>query len=296
MKLELRPGRPYVIAELGTSCDGSVGNMIELAKHAVAAGASAIKVQDHGFQKVSADAQFPPWFQGSRWETRQNYLARQSRFVADETDYENGWDACALMKKHGPLVPLIVSPFDAYAVEEGIREGKHVDAWKIASGQVTNHALIRACVETGLPIIVSSGMTTRQEFEAAMMHIPDAQRWCAMACTSDYPTQPESVWFFNDFDARDQYAEHIGFSDHAPPDSAAAAIVAWTRGAGVFERHVCFDQRMYGSDAKNACTLEQFARYCRELDFAARIPEGDVREENVKRLGAVRDQFLVRSE
>lgn len=297
MKLQLHPTKPYVIAELGTSCDGSVGNMIELARHAVAAGASAIKVQEHEYQ-LGPFRDHPAWFQGARnLEGRDGYITRQRGYI-DE------------LRMHGPQCPIIASVFSVDYVRMAVSGARPMpDAWKIASGQVTNHELIRACVATGKPIIVSSGMTTREETAAALKLIPKEQLWCFMACTSEYPTPPEHVspidamalheawghgWNFSGFDEQMRTGT-VGFSDHTDPDSAAAAIVALTRGARVFERHVCFSQKMYGSDVKHAATVEQFEHYVRELDRASRIPTRDIRDENAKRLESVREQFLVRS-
>lgn len=299
MKLQLRHTKPFVIAELGTSCDGSIGNMIELARHCVAAGASAIKVQDHSFQFLPSGSQHPAWFQGSHLiEPRYCYVNRQSQVtdVDDEDSMFADWVDC--MRKALPGVPLIVSPFAVRAVQ---LEPKP-DAWKIASGQVTNHELIRACVATGLPIIVSSGMTTWAELAPLQDLIPFTQRFALLECTSEYPTPAERVALCQpDGDEHSQWMDRSGgmwqrgFSDHTPPDSTAAAIVALTRGARVFERHVTFSQRMYGSDAKHACTLEQFEHYCRELDFASRIPNRDIRDENAERLKGTREAFLVRT-
>lgn len=289
MKLELHPTKPFVIAELGTSCDGSVGNMVELARHAVAAGASAIKMQDHADQRIADAAEHPAWFNGARTlETRRGYIMRQCAYVQ-------------AMRNHGPHVPIIVSPFAVESVaglDAPARRHSMPDAWKIASGQVTNHALIRACVETGKPIVVSSGMTTQTETARALDIIPSPQIWAILECTSEYPCPPERVQLASgecESCGSVKLWHKRGFSDHTAPDSTAAAIVALTRGARVFERHVCFDQRMYGSDAKNACTLEQFAHYCRELDRASRIPTGDIRDANAERLKDVREAFLVRS-
>ncbi len=294
MKLQLHPTKPYVIAELGTSCDGSVGNMIELARHCVAAGASAIKMQDHSFQVLPLGSQHPAWFQGSHLvEHRYGYVNRQSQVPNTDGDSSMFADWVDCMRKALPGVPLIVSPFAV----RGVQLEPRPDAWKISSGNVTNHELIRACVATGLPIIVSSGMTTFEELVSATEPIPDDQLWAVLDCTSEYPCRAEHVAIGGDWDSWNGPGVGVrGFSDHTDPDSAAAAIVALTRGARVFERHVTFSQKMYGSDAKHACTLEQFERYCRELDFASRIPDRDIRDENAERLKETRAQFLVRSE
>lgn len=284
MKLQLHPTKPFIVAELGTSCDGSVGNMIELARHCVAAGASAIKMQEHWAQDVPLDAAHPSWFQGAhKLESRQDFLRRQESCIAE-------------MREHGPHCPVIVSVFETKVIAWLTERGELPDAWKIASGQVTNHELIRASVATGLPIIVSSGMTTFEELVAATEPIPDDQLWAVLDCTSEYPCRAEHVAIGGVWDSWNGPGVGVrGFSDHTDPDSAAAAIVALTRGARAFERHVTFDRRMYGSDAKHACTLEQFERYCRELDFASRIPDRDIRDENAERLKETREAFLVRT-
>lgn len=293
MKLELQRTKPYVVAELGTSCDGSVGNLVELARHAVAAGASAIKVQDHSGQRLAKPQQeFPAWFNGARYESRIDYLHRQSMQALGPVDYDGAYlGPCyyETMKRHGPQVPLIVSPFSVQAVRDC---AKHADALKVASGQVTNHELIRACVETGKPIIVSSGMTTWEETRAALRLVPNEQLWATLCCTSEYPCPPEHVCFGEKSYWPAENWPKMGFSDHTDPDSTAAAIVALTRGARVFERHVCFSQKMYGSDSRYACTLDQFEHYCRELDRASRIPTQDIRDENAARLAETRKQFL----
>ncbi len=243
----------YLIAELGSVPDGSIGNALCLIDACAAAGVDAVKLQDHLGERIKGD---PPWFKPGH-ETREQYLKR-TQF----SDIE--WALIrARCTERG--VDLVVSPFSVEAVRR--LEMVPVDAYKVASGQVTNIPMLEAIGATGRPVYVSSGMTTEDELSVAC----DALNGnvTVFHCQSEYPCPPErvglnvlagwiAVWRNHSF-----RRPAFGLSDHTL--GMAASLAAIALGATVIERHVCWDRRGYGSDAKNSLTVDELAHLVREI-------------------------------
>jgi N,N'-diacetyllegionaminate synthase len=231
----------YILAELGSTHDGSLGNCLRLIEACAAAGANAAKLQDHRGERIKGT---PPWVKNGH-ESRSEYLQRTSFD-------ENGWrliratcTACG--------VDLVVSPFSVEAVRllEPI-----VDGYKVASGQVTNIPMLEAIRATGKRVFLSTGMTTDAENEAAWSALGGGKNVTAMHCTSEYPCAPERVGL-------NYIVEGCGFSDHTM--GFAASLAAVDRGAVAVERHVTFHRGMYGTDASHSLTTEELARFVSEI-------------------------------
>lgn len=231
----------YIMAELGSVADGSLGNTLRLIELIAKAGANAAKLQCHNGEKIKGD---PPWFKGH--ESRAAYLHRTSFD-------ENGWRLIrATCTAVG--VELVVSPFSVKAVR--LLEQVPVDAYKIASGQVSNMPMLAAVRATGRKVFLSSGMTTEAENEAAWNALDGGGEVVAMHCTSEYPCPPERVGL-------NYCREGCGLSDHTM--GFAATLAAVDRGCTVIERHVTFHRGMYGTDARHSLTTEELTRLVREV-------------------------------
>lgn len=232
---------PYIIAEVGSTHDGSLGNALRAIEVFAACGANAIKYQDHRWQEIADDAQHPAWFQGAPAESRAAYIART---CFERWQWEHIAGRCA-----GVGVDLIVSPFSAQAARE---LATYVDAFKIASGQVENMRLLDEIRQSGKLVFVSSGLAEPQTsmFELCI----------TMSCTSAYPCPPEHVW---------HNPSYRGYSDHT--QSHTAAVMLLDRGVEYFEKHVTLSRELYGSDARYAAEPEQFRSYCATLREASII-------------------------
>lgn len=244
----------YIIAELGSVPDGSLGNALALIGACTQAGADAVKLQDHRGEKVKGQ---PPWYRGG--EERGDYLKRTS-FTQEQ--WLRIHSTCLAQE-----VDLIVSPFSVEAV--ALLEELPVDAYKIASGQVTNLPMLEAIGKTERRVFLSSGMTTSEELEQALRVLchgtsradPIPSHVSVLQCTSAYPCPPELVGLNHWLPREDQ--EYVsGLSDHTLGFAASLAAIAF--GATVIERHVCFDRRGYGTDCAHSLTLDEFARFVRE--------------------------------
>jgi N-acetylneuraminate synthase len=152
------------------------------------------------------------------------------------------------------------------AVELLTRVG--VSAWKVASGEVGTPQLLERMAETGLPVMLSTGMSPVSEIDAAVALI---QRYniplAVMQCTSCYPCPPEKIGLNMIPFFRDRYNCSVGLSDHsATIFSGLAAVVL---GADVLEVHVTLSREMFGPDISSSVTTSEL----RQLVEGARFIE-----------------------
>ena len=255
----------YVIAEAGMNHDGDLDRAVRLAEVAAEAGADAVKFQLHdAAAETTRDAPPPPYFQDEpRWE----YFQRTA--FTDEQ-----WDelkrAC---ESRG--IEFLCSAFSVEALERLERLG--VVRHKIGSGEVTNLALVRAARETGKQVLLSSGMSSWPELDAAVeVAGPNV---VVLQCTSAYPTRPEQVGLNVLGELRERYGKPVGFSDHTRGTAAALAAVAL--GAEVVEKHFTLSCEAYGPDAAMGLEpdeLRAFVREIRELEtmLASPVDKDDV--------------------
>jgi len=230
----------FVIAEAGMNHDGSLGNAIRLAEVAAECGADAVKFQLHDSAAESTrEAPAPPYFtHESRWD----YFQRTA--FTDE-QWRTLKEACDRAE-----IEFLCAPFSLEALAR--LEALGVERYKIGSGEVTNLELVRAAGATGKPVLLSSGMSSWEELDAAVDAAGD--RVTVLQCTSAYPTPPERVGLNMLAELRERYRKPVGLSDHTLGPHAAFAAVAL--GAEVIEKHFTLSRDLYGPDA--ALALEPY--------------------------------------
>lgn len=233
-----------LIAEIGSVHDGSFGNAIKLIELSKDVGATAVKFQMHIAEEESIkNAPKPYYFDG---EDRFEYFHRTS------FSYHQ-WEKLRSKAKESGL-KFVVSPFSIAAFE--ILERINVDAYKIASGEVTNIPLIEKIAKSNKDVYLSSGMSTNSEIDSAINVFKDKTKITLMQCTSMYPCELKYVGLNVLKLFKDRYHLKLGFSDHTR--SNTAALLAFGLGANSIEKHLTFSKKMYGSDAPYAAEPEQF--------------------------------------
>jgi N,N'-diacetyllegionaminate synthase len=254
-----------IIAEAGMNHDGSLGNAIRMAEVAAECGADAVKFQLHdATAETTRDAPAPPYF---RHESRWEYFERTS--FSDE-QWATLKEAC---DQTG--IEFLCSVFSLEALWR--LETLGVRRHKIPSGEVTNLELIRAAAVTGKPVLLSSGMSSWGELDAAV----DAAgaEVTVLQCTSAYPTPPERVGLNLLNQLRERYGKPVGFSDHSVGPNACLAAVAL--GATVIEKHFTLSKELYGPDAALALEPHELEELCdgvREIEamLASPVDKDDV--------------------
>lgn len=209
------PGEPlFVIAEIGLNHGGSVDRALAMVDAAARAGASAVKLQTHS--------------------------PRES-LVPFELDEAAHHAIVARARLHG--LAVMATPYSLAAV--ALLARVDVDAYKIASADLTCRGLIAACAQTGRPLVMSTGMAMLPEITHAVGHAFHAGcRGAALLhCVSAYPVPRGSENLRAITTLGEAFGLPIGLSDHAP--SIAAVPIAVALGACLYERHLTLD----GDDA-----------------------------------------------
>ncbi len=140
-----------------------------------------------------------------------------------------------------------------------------VDVLKIASGDITHRALLRAVAATGKPVLISTGASDCDEIAdaAAILHGETL-----LHCVLSYPTRTEDANLSAIPDLKSRFPGHpVGYSDHTlPQDSHAIICAAYTLGATVFEKHFTLDKTLPGNDHYHSFDPGDFARLRHDLD------------------------------
>lgn len=238
--------RVFIIAEVGSVHDGSLGNAKRLIDAAAACGADAVKFQTHIAEaETTRSAPMPGFFTG---EPRFQYFQRTGFGL------EQWCELKARCAERG--VEFLSSPFSQQAVE--LLEAVGVARYKVPSGEVTNLPLLAALAKTKKPLLLSSGMSSWQELDRAVETIRQAHDdLVVLQCTSEYPCPYEQVGLNVLAEMRQRYGLPVGLSDHTLTSHASLAAV--TLGATVIERHFTFSRLMYGSDAPHSLEPAEFA-------------------------------------
>jgi N-acetylneuraminate synthase len=173
------------------------------------------------------------------------YLEYRYRVEFDREQYVEIGDHATLRG-----LDWFASPWDVPSVD--FLEDLNVVAHKVASASVTDLELLRALAATGKPVILSTGMSTLEQIDAAVdaLGIDDL---VILHATSTYPLPAEEANLRTIDTLRARYAGvPIGYSGHEP--GLQISLAAATLGAAMIERHITLDRTMWGSD--HAASLE----------------------------------------
>ncbi|HYE66838.1 MAG TPA: N-acetylneuraminate synthase family protein [Pyrinomonadaceae bacterium] len=253
-------GGCLIIGEVAQAHDGSLGMAHAFIDAIADAGADAIKFQTHIAAAESTPGE--PWRVKFSLQdaTRYDYWKRMEFTEAQ-------W--CGL-KQHADERGLLFlsSPFSVEAVELLRRVG--VAAWKVASGEVSNSPMFKQMISTGLPILLSTGMSPMSEIDAAVRQVKaHALPLAVMQCTSAYPCPPEKVGLNMLPLFRHRYDCAVGLSDHSGtiyPGLAAAAL-----GLDVLEVHVTLSREMFGPDVPVSVTTAEFRQLIEGIRFIEKM-------------------------
>jgi N-acetylneuraminate synthase/N,N'-diacetyllegionaminate synthase len=268
----------FIIAEAGVNHNGDLGTAKKMIDCAADAGTDAVK-----FQTFKADS-----------------LVTKD---ADKADYQKCNDSCTqyeMLKKleltNREFISLskyatkkgiifLSTPFDKKSVD--LLEKINVPAYKISSGELTNHPLLHDIACRKKPVILSTGMATISEIgeSLSVLKKSGAHDIILLHCTTDYPVNFEEVNLRAINTIRCAFKYPTGFSDHSTGIIASVAAVAM--GACVIEKHFTLDKLMDGPDHKASLDpdeLKELIQSIRNIEkaFGTGIKEPSPCEEKVK--------------
>jgi sialic acid synthase SpsE len=217
---------PFVIAEIGINHGGSLERAIALVDAAAESGAHAVKFQTIvSHQLVAESCPAPAHVEAA------SLVEFFRQFELDEPAHEV---LAARARQRG--LKVMATPFSLPAVDLLDRVG--IDAFKIASGDITFDALIARAASTGRPVVISTGMSTIAEAQHALavFRAAGGQQAALLHCVSAYPVPRGSENLRAIRSLADECRVPVGLSDHG--DDTFALPVAVGLGASLYERHL----------------------------------------------------------
>ncbi len=244
--------KTFIIAELSANH----GHDIEIAKKTIKAaqqsGADAIKVQTYTADTLTIDCdnQYFKLDSGTIWDGRTLYDLYKEAYMPWQWQKE-------LMAYANSLGLIFFStPFDKTAVD--FLEELNVPAYKVASFEIMDIPLIEYIASKGKPIIMSTGVATLSDIEAAVAackRIGNSQI-ILLKCTSAYPAKIEDANLNTMPNMRDTFGVEVGLSDHTL--GITVPVVSVALGARVIEKHFILDKSIDGPDATFSLEPDQF--------------------------------------
>jgi len=254
---------PFIIAEMSGNHDGDLDKALAIVRAVAAAGAHAIKLQTYTADTITIDADTPEFRISSGHE-----------LWADRRLYDLYEEAHTPWEWHAPIFELagelgllaFSSPFDPTAV--AFLEDLDVPCYKIASSEIVDLPLIRLAAGTGKPIIISTGMASVGEIDAAVKAARSTgnDQIIVLSCTAAYPADPADSNLRGIPILADTFQTLVGLSDHTL--GIGAAVTAVAMGACVIEKHVTLSRADGGVDAAFSLEPHEFAALVRESENA----------------------------
>ena len=256
----LGSGRCLIIGEVALTHDGSLGVAHAFIDAIAAAGADAVKFQTHIAAAESTPSEpFRVTF-SKQDETRYDYWKRME-FTEEQ------WRGLADHARDRGIL-FLSSPFSVQAIELLDRIG--MPLWKIASGETSNAMLLDRILDTGKPVLLSTGMSPIAEIDAAVARVRARKVEVGVfQCTTAYPCPAEKVGLNLIPFYRERYGCWVGLSDHSAtiyPGLAGAAL-----GMDMLEVHVALSREMFGPDVIASVTTPELRQLVDGVRFIERM-------------------------
>lgn len=258
-KFTVGDNRVFVIAEIGNNHNGSFERAKLMIDKAVEMGADCAKFQMRQIKEV---------YRAKSLEKSGEDLGTE--YIIDllnkfELSVDQQRALAEYCKQKGIL--YLCTPWDTTSVE--ILESFNVAGYKVASADLTNLPLLDKLAKTKKPLILSTGMSTREEIEFTVdfLNKRDVQ-FVLLHCNSTYPAPLYDInlkWIEKIHDIHPL----VGYSGHERGINVSLASVAL--GATVLERHFTLDRLMEGPDHAASLEFDEFRTLingCREIEMA----------------------------
>lgn len=255
-----------IIAEAGVNHNGNMDMARQLIEAAADAGADMVKFQTFKADRLATpDAKLADYQKATAARDETQFQILRKLELSDTMHAE-------LIGHCGKLdIAFCSSGFDIESLHDLV--GMGVDVMKIPSGEVTNLPYLRTVGGFGLPVILSTGMATLGDVEAALAVLERAgtkrEQVTVLHCTTEYPTPMQDVNLQAMKSIGLALGVDVGYSDHTVGVEVPIAAVAL--GATVIEKHFTLDKALPGPDHQASLDpdeLKAMVRAIRNIEVA----------------------------
>lgn len=254
-------GAAFVIAEIGHNHQGSIESAVNLIYSAAAAGASAAK-----FQKRDNRSLFTPELFNQTYNSENAFGKTYGEHrEALELGF-NEYKICISEAKRAGIT-FFATAFDFKSAD--FLNKLEMPAFKIASGDLQNLPLLKYIANFKKPMIISTGGANFQMIHNAVQTIRSVHNeFAILQCTASYPAKYEHLNLKVITRLKELYPENIiGYSGH--DNGIAMAVVAYTLGARIIEKHFTLNRVLKGTDHVFSLEPQGMQKMVRDLNRAA---------------------------
>jgi N,N'-diacetyllegionaminate synthase len=258
--------RTIIIAEAGVNHNGDLGLAKQLIDVAAEAGVDLVK-----FQTFNADRQVTRAAKKADYQTQTTDSSESQHEMLRRLELTEAMHKELIVHCAARNIGFFSTGFDIKSVELLLSLGQNY--FKIPSGEITNLLYLRYIGKLGKSVILSTGMSTLGDVEAAIDVLVQAgtarDQITVLHCTSEYPTPMNEVNLRAMQSIHTAFGVAVGYSDHTPGIEVAIAAVAM--GASVIEKHFTLDRNLPGPDHKASlepAELNAMAAAIRNIEVA----------------------------
>ena len=264
----------FVIAEVGHNHQGSVKIAKQIFDKAKEAGANAVKLQKRDNKNLFTSEMY-----NSKYNSNNAYA---STYGKHRDALEFGMNEYIELQQYANKLGLLffATPFDLHSVD--FLEKLEVPLYKIASGDLKSDPLLKYVAKTNKPVIVSTGGGEMNDVRRAHDIITaENPKIAILQCTAAYPCEPEEMNLNVITNFRDEFPDKIiGLSDHQ--SGIGMALVAFTLGARIIEKHFTLNRSMKGTDHAFSLAPVGLTKLVRDLK-RARVALGNSVKQSIEK-------------
>lgn len=258
--------KTLIIAEAGVNHNGDLDIAKRLIDVAAEAGADLVKFQTFNADRLTTKYANKAEYQDKTTDENESQLEMLRRL---ELTYDMHKELIAYCEQCG--IGFFSTGFDIKSIKLLVELG--LKLFKIPSGEITNLPYLRHIASYGKPVIISTGMSTLNEIEAALKVLMKnglkREKITVLHCNTEYPTPMCDVNLNAMCSIRDEFGVEVGYSDHTQGIEVAIAAVAL--GATVIEKHFTLDRQLPGPDQKASLEpneLKEMVKSIRNIEQA----------------------------
>ena len=249
-----------VIAEAGVNHNGDLNLAKQLVDAAIEAGADVVKFQTFQASELATQDVEPAAYQKNalRHSEGQQSMLRKLELSLDQ--HRELVDYCL---QGG--IEFLSTAFDLPSID--LLSLLNLKRWKVPSGEITNLPYLRQIASMSQPVILSTGMASLGEIEAALTVLEQGglsrNHITVLHCTTEYPAPSQEVNLRAMNTIANAFAVSVGYSDHT--DGICVPIAAVAMGATVIEKHLTLNRNMQGPDHKASLEPAHFTSMVRGI-------------------------------
>lgn len=248
----------YIIAEMSANHAGDIENAKLIIREAKKAGADCVKIQTYTPDTITIDCD-NEYFQISKgtWNGENLYRLYQKAYTPWE------WQKELMEEARRAGIDFFSTPFDKTSVD--FLEEIGVEFYKIASFELVDLPLIKYVASKGKPMIMSTGMSTLADIEAAVKAVRSQgnEQLALLRCASAYPAITDEMNLRTMQNMGEIFDVPVGLSDHSL--GSVGAVTAVALGANIIEKHFCLDRAIENPDSVFSMNPEEFAQMVKDI-------------------------------